>query len=214
MEEYHKIQTVFKRNPETNHKTLLIGEYSLPEFEMLKDIEWEWEEKCDGTNIRVIWADKKVEFRGKTDNADIPVFLYKKLENTFTDEVMQKHFPDNDVALYGEGYGQKIQKVGKQYIPDGNGFCLFDVKVGNWWLQRSAVKDISYKMLLIKAPVVGRGTLQEAIDFIQTKPKSQMSADEGLLMEGLIMRPIHELYDRSGKRRIITKIKLKDFKNL
>ena len=36
MNEYHKIQTVFKRDPETKYKTLLIGEYSVPKKTVLK----------------------------------------------------------------------------------------------------------------------------------------------------------------------------------
>ena len=53
MKEYHKIQTVFKRDPSTNHKTLLMDDYSLPEFEYLKNNHWIFTEKIDGTNIRV-----------------------------------------------------------------------------------------------------------------------------------------------------------------
>ncbi len=44
MNEYHKIQTVFKRNPENKFKTLLIGDYSMPEFEYLKDNIWSFTE--------------------------------------------------------------------------------------------------------------------------------------------------------------------------
>lgn len=46
MKEYHKIQTVFKRDMATKHKTLLIGDYSLPEFEYLKDNTWVFTEKA------------------------------------------------------------------------------------------------------------------------------------------------------------------------
>ena len=35
MKKYHKIQTVFKRDPETKNKFLLEGQYSLDEFEFL-----------------------------------------------------------------------------------------------------------------------------------------------------------------------------------
>ena len=50
MKEYHKIQTVFKRDPETNHRTLLEGQYSMPEFEYLANNQWVFTEKIDGTN--------------------------------------------------------------------------------------------------------------------------------------------------------------------
>ena len=59
MKEYHKIYTIFKRNPKTKYKTLLEGKYSLPEFEYLKDCIWVFTEKIDGTNIRVIWKMEK-----------------------------------------------------------------------------------------------------------------------------------------------------------
>ena len=76
---YHKIQTVYKRDPVTKYKTLLEGEYSLPEFEYLADNEWVWTEKVDGTNIRVMWDGwKKLSFGGRTDNAQIPTPLVNK----------------------------------------------------------------------------------------------------------------------------------------
>ena len=78
MKEYHKIQTIFKRN-EANHH-IIEGEYSLPEFEYLKNNEWVFTEKVDGTNIRVMWNGESVVFGGKTDDASIPVFLLYKLQ--------------------------------------------------------------------------------------------------------------------------------------
>ncbi len=54
MREYHKIQTVFLRDPETNHRTLLEGQYAEPAFEFLAGNRWVFTEKVDGTNIRII----------------------------------------------------------------------------------------------------------------------------------------------------------------
>ena len=48
MKEYHKIKTVFKRDPVTKFKTLLEGEFASPEFEYLKNNEWIFTEKVDG----------------------------------------------------------------------------------------------------------------------------------------------------------------------
>jgi hypothetical protein len=55
MQKYHKIQTMFKRDPERKYKTILLAEWARPEFRYLEDLSWEWAEKIDGTNIRVIW---------------------------------------------------------------------------------------------------------------------------------------------------------------
>ena len=134
MNEYHKIQTVFKRDPATNMKTLLMSQYALPEFFYLRDCEWVFTEKVDGTNIRVFWKDGKISVGGKTDNAQMPMPLLSGLEALFSTkgDAMAEQFED-DVCLYGEGYGAKIQKGGGNYRPD-QGFVLFDVRVGQWWL--------------------------------------------------------------------------------
>ena len=78
MKEYHKIQTVFHRDPDTKFKTLLEGRFSLPEFEYLQNNEWIFTEKVDGTNIRIIF-DGELTFGGKTDRAQIPNQLVNKL---------------------------------------------------------------------------------------------------------------------------------------
>ena len=54
MKEYHKIQTVFKRDPATKIKTLLDVDWSQDAFGYLADNEWVFTEKVDGTNIRVM----------------------------------------------------------------------------------------------------------------------------------------------------------------
>ena len=51
MKEYHKIQTVYLRDPENRMKTLIEGAWAKPEFETLQNAKWTWTEKVDGTNI-------------------------------------------------------------------------------------------------------------------------------------------------------------------
>ena len=77
MKEYHKIQTVFNRDPENKFRTRLAGEFAVPEFAFLANNMWDFTEKVDGTNIRVkmtpcaIEDDKQygIVFGGKTDAA-------------------------------------------------------------------------------------------------------------------------------------------------
>jgi len=68
MSEYHKIESVYKRDPETKYKNFLEGDFTRPEFEFLKDNKWVATEKVDGTNIRVYY-DSDVTFMGRTDKA-------------------------------------------------------------------------------------------------------------------------------------------------
>jgi len=210
MKEYHKIQTVFKRDPETKFRTLL-PEYSLPEFEYLKDNEWIWTEKIDGTNIRVMWDGADVTFGGKTDKADIPSHLLEVLDDIFKAPEMYKKFGvDGDVCLYGEGYGMKIQKGGN-YIPDRSSFILFDCKIGPWWMDRDSLEDISQSLGIGLVPIIGNGTLDEAVEYCKAGYKSTIADNKDYDAEGLVLKPSIELSTRGGQR-IISKIKAKDFK--
>ncbi len=207
MKEYHKIQTVFKRDPATNMKTLLENNYSLPEFEYLAGNQWVFTEKVDGTNIRVMFDGEQITFGGKTDRAQIPAALAKRLNELFLPqlELFKELFADG-ACLYGEGYGAKIQKVGINYRPDQD-FVLFDVKIEDWWLQRRDVEDIAQKLNLDIVPIIGQGTIAEMVE----KTKTGFTSIWGdFRAEGIVARPSTELKTRGGER-IITKIKCKDF---
>ena len=203
MYEYHKIQTLFKRDG----KMLLEGVWTLPEFDYLSLNTWVFTEKVDGTNIRVMLQDGVVTFGGKTDFAQIPTQLLNRLNERFLSEKMQEVFGD-DVCLYGEGYGAKIQSGGNyRYDQD---FVLFDVKVGDWWLQRPDVEDVAQKLGIDVVPIIGEGTLYDAVDHAK---KGIVSAWGSFSAEGIVARPKTELKTRNG-HRIITKIKCRDFVGL
>jgi hypothetical protein len=219
MNKYHKIQTAWLRDPDNKFKTLLEGQWSKAEFEYLKDLIWTWREKIDGTNIRVIWNPNfikahygtELEFRGKTDGkSQLPPSLLARLPEIFYPEVMRKAFEDKPVCLYGEGFGAKIQKAGKFYLPDSNDFILFDVKIGDYWLQRIDVERIADRFGIKVVPIIGEGTLEEAIEIVRIGYHSQISIKEQLA-EGIVTTPKVELFGRNGAR-IITKIKHKDFR--
>lgn len=207
MKEYHKIDSVYKRDP--SGKRMLFGDFARQEFALLKDIEWGWTEKIDGTNIRVMWDGASVKFGGKSDDAQMPVFLLYQLEKMFNRAIMNTALK-GPACLYGEGFGAKIQKGGGDYIPDGVSFILFDVLVGETFLTREAVSDIAAQLGCGVVPDVGHGTLEQACSFVKAGFKSVI-AKNIRDAEGVVIRPLHELSDRMGKR-IITKIKQRDFK--
>lgn len=213
MSEYHKIQSVYLRDPATKHKTFLIGQWSEPAFGYLCSSQWTWTEKIDGTNIRIMWDGFSIRYGGRTDDAQMPAFLVERLRNLF-DKGLGECFPDlepgTEVCLYGEGYGAKIQKGGGRYIPGGVDFILFDVKVGHVYLERPNVEDVAAKLGLRVVPIIGGGNLFDAIEFTRAGYKSPTAQDATYEAEGLVLRPNVELRDRMG-RRIITKIKARDF---
>ena len=143
VKEYQKIPTIFKRDDKGQ---IILGEYSTPEIAYLAGNNWWWTEKIDGTNIRVMYDGERVTFGGKTDNAQIPAFLFARLQDLFPSTDKFREVFDDDatnICLYGEGYGGKIQKVGELYKPDGVDFILFDVRVGPWWLKRGDIEDVA-----------------------------------------------------------------------
>ncbi len=207
MKEYDKIQTVFKRDMSRQGKTLLMDQYSLPEFEFLKDLPWVFTEKVDGTNIRVMTEDGRVSFGGKTDNAQIPAPLVARLRDVFDPlaERLAEIFPSGG-CLYGEGYGPKIQKSGANYGPIQD-FVLFDVKVGDWWLERHNVEDVASKLGIRVVPIIGEGTLADLVETVRTGITSTWG---DFAAEGVVARPKVELRTRNNAR-IITKLKTRDF---
>jgi ATP-dependent RNA circularization protein (DNA/RNA ligase family) len=208
MSEYPKIPTVYARDPATNYRTMIVGEFATPELEYLQNNIWEFTEKVDGTNIRVMFKEGMITIGGKNDNSDIPEFLRAKLNEMFLPlhAAFVSQFNDAEVCLYGEGYGAKIQKVGVNYRRDQS-FVLFDIRIGYWWLQRKDVDEIAENLGLQSVPVIGEGTLHDMI----RKVKVGFNSCWGdFLSEGIVARPKVELMARNGKR-IITKIKHKDF---
>src|SRR5271165_5917716 len=110
MNEYHKIMSIYKRDQKTNQ--FIIGDWALPEIGYLASLDWEWDEKIDGTNIRIHWDGTNRKFGGRTDNAQIPAYLFERLEVLFTIENLKNCFGESPATLYGEGFGAKIQGGG------------------------------------------------------------------------------------------------------
>lgn len=208
MNEYHKIETLFERDT-NGTKKLIEGKFRNEAIEYLADNEWCFTEKIDGTNIRIHWDGHKVEFAGRTDRAQIPKPLMDYLTITFgsveAEEMFEQKFGENDVILFGEGYGPKIQSGGA-YRSDVS-FILFDVQIGDTWLKRDSVEDIATTFGIDIVPIIFIGNIQQAVDYVKTKPKSTIGTAN---MEGLVGRPVVEMKDRMGKR-VIVKIKVCDF---
>ena len=218
---YPKIETLYNRNLETFKVTTGLR---LPEFGVIHH--WLVTEKIDGTNVRVILDPlqlgyNEVEIRGRTDNAQFNPRVLKTLQDMFPAERVRAAFVACSngewpiVILYGEAYGEKIQKGGK--YRKGQSFRLFDVRVGDWWLNWSDVCDVARKLgistvptfpLLAKPLPTTKEHLAEII------PGSVVAYLElgigGVQAEGVVARTNPLLFTRRGDR-VMWKLKFKDF---
>lgn len=222
---YTKINTLYKRS--TNGK-IVIGDFSCPEFSMLFDAKWKAYQKVDGTNISYYWNGHELRIDGKTENANTDKEVMTMLQNKITPEMLTKVFPPKyaedgteipmNVIIYGEAYGKKIQKVGPKFLKDGHDFRIFDILViGNdgkpWWLETEVVEEIC-NSLGVEMPVsYGVMTLGEAEKMVMKGWTDPIAEDPSLPIEGLVLRPVVQLFNKKGER-IMVKIKTCDYRKI
>ena len=119
---------------------------------------------------------------------------------------------ETPIYIYGEYFGNGIQKCGKRYIKDGNDFLVFDIKQQGWWLPKEMRDSLCEKLSLKTVPFLGFMTLSE----IEEKVKDGFETafdnafDKSLLEEGIVARPTIPLFDGRGNR-IIVKVKHCDY---
>lgn len=216
MNKYMKIGSIYSRSNEKGH-LFINGLFASPEVEFLKDLKWIWTEKVDGTNIGIEWDGYQISFQGRTEDAIIQPSLLKELNSMFLNDAMEQKFEEvfgtKKVILFGEGYGGKIQKHGKKYR-EVESFILFDVYFpdSNLYLKRAVVEDIANKLALDIVPIIGEGTIDEAVEFAKVERKSTVGLCEAP-MEGIVCRPVIDLRTRTGDT-VIVKLKYKDLKNI
>lgn len=217
---YTKINTLYKRNEKGN---IVIGEFSRPEFDYLYDKLWLAFDKVDGTNMSFYWDGHEMQIHGKSEKANIPTKLKTAMENLLTSEKLKEVFPvkydenGNEVSfmvrIYGEGYGVGIQKCGGSYSRTENKFIVFDIMIDGFWLEWENVCDICSKLNLETVHCFGEMTLKEAEEMVVRGFKSPISDDKELNAEGLVLRPIVQLFNKKGER-IMVKIKTNDYRKI
>ena len=220
---YPHIDSLWKRD---SRGKIIRGDYSCPEFEYLYEARWIAHEKIDGTNVRVGWTGKEFKFGGRTDRAEMQISLVQKLTEIFSDPLRIKRMEEISkvrglggdegeeaatMTLYGEGYGNRIQKAGGLYIPNGVDFILFDIRVGIWWLKDEDVLQVAEILGLRTVPAVSLTgiTLRLAEELVRVG-KGLKSAFGDFEAEGLVLRPKVPLLKRDGSR-VIVKMKGKDY---
>lgn len=234
---YPKIQSLFKRDPD-NKFVIMPGMYSEPIFEYID--RWTVSEKIHGMNIRIMYEynllmptqidenryAEALRFGGRTDNAQLPVFLYEKLMQLFDKEKLREVFvkdgKSTKVVLFGEGYGNRIQKGGGNYISDGVDFALFDVyvyesnlnrSVRGWWMKREVVTEIAEQLGINRVPEIAYFSKDLIIEMIKNKKTSRISEISAHIAEGIVARADPPILFRNG-HPVMFKLKVEDYTKL
>lgn len=213
MSEYHKIETLYARDAAT-FKLQVPYVVKNPAYDLVT--EWEWTEKIDGTNMRIIYTpavppgenvgnDASLEFRGRTDNANIPGDLVAYMYKLVALDGMRNKF-SVPVVIYGEGYGAGIQSGGS--LSATKKFIAFDAKIDGKWLTRTELNDLCTSLGIEVVPYVGSMSLFNAMQMVSEGFASKIGLHPPA--EGLVGRPRVPLYDQFHNRMIV-KLKTKDF---
>lgn len=200
MEKYHKIENLHKLNKETKCR---MTEYTLIEYAYLADCQWDFDEKINGTSMRVIFdKNGSFEVKGRTDKADLPLDL---IDNTV---MLMEEVNLRNITLYGEGVGPGVHKGSGKYAVDPT-FVLFDAHndLDDYYVDRETVSYVSMMNHIPMVPYVFTGTLKEAYQTVQKGCKSIFG---DFWAEGLVGRPIVPVRSIRGNRMIV-KIKHRDY---
>lgn len=171
-------------------------------------------EKIHGTSSHVAWNKKSED-----DNQNITFFSggasFQNFVSFFNKQDLIEKFKllgHDEITIYGEAYGGKMQGMSATYGPNLK-FVAFDVKIGESWLNVPNAEDVTLKMGLEFVHYKKISTDIASIDAERDAPSVQ-SERNGIVgpkhREGVVLRPLHECFD-NRMERIISKHKGKQF---
>lgn len=166
-------------------------------------------EKVHGTSANTSFdGDKIVTFFSGGEKHEVFIKLFD--ENKLL-KIFQELF-NVPVVIYGEAYGGKCQGMSETYGPDLK-FVVFDVKVGNVWLDVPNAEEVTKKLGLEFVPYVKIKTTLKAIDKerdLYSYVAIRRGIEEPKLREGIVLRPLIEVR-KNNDERVICKHKREEF---
>lgn len=165
-------------------------------------------EKIHGTSAHISWKkDKGIHFFSGGENHERFVALFSK---EWQEQFIQwcESTGHLEITIYGEAYGGKQQGMSHTYGPDLK-FIVFDVKIGNSWLDVPKAEKVTKTINLEFVDYEYISTDLEAVDAERDKPSTQAKRNgvgDDKIREGVVLRPPFEVTLNYGSR-LITKHK-------
>lgn len=167
-------------------------------------------EKIHGTSAHISFKDGKVSFFSGGENHEKFIKLFNEEELT---PIFIENYDDMDVILFGEAYGGSQQGMSETYGKELK-FIVFDVKIGDNWLDVPNAEQVTTKLELEFVYYRKIPTTLKSIDKERDKPSIQAKRNgirEDKMREGVVLRPPIEVKKNNGER-IIVKHKRDEFK--
>ncbi|MCK4359146.1 MAG: hypothetical protein KAW92_10485 [Candidatus Cloacimonetes bacterium] len=166
-------------------------------------------EKIHGTNCRFGWTDGQYMVGSHTCRKECHgVSIYARIgeeldmEHKFSFNLFTKE--NNDLVLYGEIYGFKVQKK-FNYGLETQKFILFDVQLNGVFLEWEEVEGYAKIFNLDLPPVLYKGPFSNKV--VEELVNGLTVLGQGAhLKEGIVIRSIHEEWDERLGRKWIKKV--------
>ena len=153
-------------------------------------------EKIHGTSAHISWSktDGLKFFAGGANHEQfIQIFGELLLGAKFSQMDIEQ------VTIYGEAYGGKLQGMSKTYGKDLR-FVAFDVKIGDNWLEVPNAESLVRGLGLDFVHYTRTLTDLPALDALRDAPSEQARrlGLEDQKAEGVVLRPLMELVKKNG----------------
>lgn len=156
-------------------------------------------EKVHGTSAHVSWKDGQVTLFSGGE----PMVKFATL---FDKDVLKAKFEEMgcpEVTIYGEAYGGSQQGM-KDTYGDQLRFIVFDVKVGESWLNVPNMAQVAERLGFEVVPWEETSTDLSELDHLRDEP-SEVAVRRGCGVkprEGVVIRPLEEMTTNNGARVI------------
>jgi hypothetical protein len=158
-------------------------------------------EKVHGTSANISWKEGKVSYFPGGESLS-------KFKSLFNEERLVKHFTElghEEVVVYGEAYGGSCQKMSYMCGPELR-FIVFDVFINNIWLDVPNMDEVATRLEQEVVPWRKIVCDLAAIDNERDRP-SEVAVRRGFteehIREGVVLRPLAEMFNRYGERMIV-----------
>ncbi len=166
-------------------------------------------EKIHGTSANISWSNETVNLFSGGEK-------FERFASLFDLEDLKTKFEElghSKIHVYGEAYGGKQQGM-KDVYGEELKFVVFDVKIGDMWLEVPNAENITNKLGLEFVFYEKVSTEIEELNKQRDRDSTQAIRNGvgiGKKMEGVVLRPLTEMTLKTGER-VIAKHKRDEFR--
>ena len=204
--EYPAIPTIFAKNDDG---IVVEHAWTWLEFNHLRNCDWDFMEWAKGVGVRILFRNGDISVLGRRSCSQLSPFIVTSVKHLATQpgQSNRRTFGGyNNICIYATCFGPGVTERKSR----GNNIRVvaFDSTSEGQFIAHRNLGSILYGTKIIPAPIVGSGTLADAV--IMAKNGVTRSYLTPSLMDGIIVMPALDLL-RIDSTRIIGMLSHSDF---